>query len=99
MAIDDKASDSKKEISIPFTNLHDLVENPKPEYYGKYVVTRSFADKRVIFYGEDPVRTYQKAQLFGYPDPVLMYYPDPNVPFVLPIIKCFEYSGPAINLN
>jgi hypothetical protein len=45
------------------------------KYGGKYVATKSFADKRVISHGNDPVKVFNDAKKKGHKDPVVFYVP------------------------
>lgn len=44
-------------------------------YGGKYVATKSFADKKVVSHGDDPVMVYNDAKKKGHEDPVVFYVP------------------------
>ncbi|MFQ5442694.1 MAG: DUF5678 domain-containing protein, partial [Thermodesulfobacteriota bacterium] len=52
-----------------------LINNPEL-YDGKYVATRSFLDKDVVCFGDDPVEVYNRAMETGVEDPVVFYVPE-----------------------
>jgi hypothetical protein len=56
--------------------MKDLVlVNDADKYYGKYVATRSFKNKRVISSGTDPLKVYKRAKRLGAKEPVIVYIP------------------------
>jgi len=46
------------------------------KYSGKYVATRSFKNKKVIAWGADPLKVYERAKRLGVREPVLLYVPE-----------------------
>ena len=54
--------------------MKDLVLDAD-KYTGKYVATRSFKNKKVISFGTDPLRVYEKAKKLGVREPVILYIP------------------------
>ena len=56
----------------------NLLLNDGEQYGGKYVALRSFRDKDVISYGDNPVDVYNAAKEKGADDPVVFYVPEEN---------------------
>ena len=54
--------------------MKDLVLDAD-KYPGKYVATRSFRNKKVISFGTDPLKVYEKAKKLGVKEPVIIYIP------------------------
>lgn len=56
------------------------------KYYGKYIITKSFTDTKVIASGKDIIKAYNRALKKGAENPVINYVFDPNIPhyFILP---------------
>ncbi len=52
-----------------------LVNNIE-KYSGKYVATKTFEDKDVISFGDDPVKVFNDAKKTGAKDPVVFYVPE-----------------------
>ncbi|MBI3582705.1 MAG: hypothetical protein HY096_01990 [Nitrospinae bacterium] len=52
-----------------------LVNNIE-KYSGKYVATKTFKDKDVISFGDDPVKVFNDAKKAGADDPVVFYIPE-----------------------
>ena len=53
-----------------------VLVNDIEKYSGKYVATRTFADKNVISFGDDPVKVFHDAKKAGANDPVVFYVPE-----------------------
>lgn len=51
-----------------------LVNHPE-KYDGKYVALKSFLEKDVVCFGEDPLSVYNKAKSSGCETPVVFYVP------------------------
>ena len=45
------------------------------KYGGKYVATKSFKDNKVVCFGPDPKKVYDKAIKMGIDDPVVFFVP------------------------
>ncbi len=61
-----------------------LIEDGE-KYGGQYVTIKSFKEKEVISYGNDPVVVYNEAKKMGINEPVLFYVPKKNI---LQIYQC-----------
>ena len=49
-------------------------------YNNKYVVQKSFTDRKIILSGDDPLQLHKEAKAMGIEDPVIFYVSDePNV--------------------
>ncbi len=59
-------------------NQHVLVKDSET-YSGQFVATKSFVDKEVICYGNDPVKVSAQAKQKGIDDPVVFYIPQKDV--------------------
>ncbi len=55
-----------------------LINNGK-KYGGKYVAKKSFVDKKVISYGNDPVEVSKEAKKKGVNKPVIFYVPEKDL--------------------
>lgn len=53
-----------------------ILVNNIEKYSGKYVATRSFVDKNVVSFGDDPVKVYNETKKLGADDPVVFYVPE-----------------------
>lgn len=53
---------------------HVLVNNSE-KYNGQYVATKSFSDKNVLNYGDDPIEVFNQAKENGVDEPVVFYVP------------------------
>jgi len=49
------------------------------KYSGKYVATRSFKDKKVVTYGQNPIVVLKRAVKKGAANPVVFYIPPKNM--------------------
>jgi hypothetical protein len=49
------------------------------KYGGKYVATKSFKDKKVISFGKNPSKVFEKAKKKGVKDPVIFYVPEKDM--------------------
>ncbi len=56
------------------TNIH-VVKNSE-KYSGKYVAVKSFSDRDVISFGEEPVKVVESAKDKGFEEPVLIFIPE-----------------------
>ncbi|MEW6068234.1 MAG: DUF5678 domain-containing protein [Nitrospirota bacterium] len=63
--------------------LIQILVNNIEKYEGKYVATRTFADKNIICFGDDPAMVFEEAQSKGADDPVIFYVPKKDVPLIL----------------
>lgn len=45
------------------------------KYSGQYVATKSFKDRKVISYGDDPSKVFNEAKEKGAKEPVVFYVP------------------------
>lgn len=57
----------------------NILINNGAKYAGLYVATRSFVDKDVISYGNDPVKVFNEAIKKGIQEPVVFYVPKKDV--------------------
>ncbi len=58
-----------------------LVNNIE-KYSGKYVATKTFEDKDVISFGDDPVKVFNEAKKTGDEDPVVFYVPEKDTVYI-----------------
>lgn len=56
----------------------DVLVNNGEQYGGKYVALKSFDDKDVVSWGENPLYVYNEAKDKGVEDPVVFYVPEKN---------------------
>ena len=57
----------------------NIVAKNAEKYFGQYVATRSFTDKRVISHGSDPVKVFKDAKKRGIKHPVIVFIPQKDV--------------------
>ncbi len=60
-------------------SMNNILVNEVELYDGKYVATKSFLEKDVVCYGDDPVKVYNEAREAGVDDPVVFYIPEKNL--------------------
>ncbi|MBF0557250.1 MAG: hypothetical protein HQL08_00565 [Nitrospirae bacterium] len=58
----------------PNVLVHDI-----EKYEGKYVAIRTFIEKNVVCFGDDPAMVFEEAQSRGADDPVIFYVPKKDV--------------------
>lgn len=59
----------------------------KEKYEGKYVALEDFGKEKIISYGKDPKKVYERAVKKGYYNPVIVFIPKKNMLQKIPFIK------------
>lgn len=49
------------------------------KYSGQYVATRSFKDRKVVTYGSNPSKVFNKARKKGVKEPVVFFVPKKGI--------------------
>lgn len=55
--------------------MDNVLIKDSEKYRGQYVATRSFKNKKVVCYGVDPGKVFNKAKEMGVKAPVVVYIP------------------------
>jgi len=67
------------------------------KYYGKYIVTKSFMDTKVIASGKDAIKAYNRAMKKGVENPVINYVFDPNISYCFLLPHVGELVDPHVS--
>ena len=74
-----------------FLNLWDFltiyfewISEDIPEYYDTYVTMPTFNDRRIVSSNQDPTLAITEAENKAFPNPVLVFYSDPNKKYDFP---------------